>query len=281
MPSLATRTPTFLSRPTDSLFLWDWATPPEWQTALRAVAPAGERLSDFRIVWESGEPQNPIQRWVIWQMRPVSYTAHQVRREIDPRFTGLTERHPREHAYWHEHSRCYRKWGGGLAKTDRLTWELYHRTGQYGQRWWVIQGPTGGHRYHLTSVEQKLLGVRSKGRMKDVPLAGDLPYAPFDQRVLAHMRQLASVAKWHRVCQYADANEARLDVEEQREAEEARGALADWLDEQFSATFDEYRPIYKQAFREMPNRMSLIPKEDRPRLHDNAEFREQFVNEGT
>lgn len=265
----------------DSLFQWERETPPEWQAALRAVHPAGERLSDFRIVWEPGEPQSPIQRWVIWQMRPVHYTRLQVRRRIDPRFLGLTERHPREHAWWDSHARCYRKPGMALAKTDRLTWELYHRTGQYGQRWWVIQGDRGGHRYHLTPTESKLMGIRYGVRSMRPPFAGDLPYAAFDQRTLQHLVALENVAKWHKVCAYADANEARLDREEEAEAQGARGALADWLDAQFSKVFDEHLGVYKSVLKEMPNRRALMTKDEIPKPADHAEWREQFVTVGT
>ncbi len=263
------------------VFLWDNPAPPAWQDALWRVTPRGDTLSDFRIVWEPGEPQVPIQRYVLWQMRPRLNTWKMIQRG-DPRVLGLTQEPPRRNARWDAHGQCYRKWGGGLAMTDRLTYDLYQQTGQYGQRWWVIQGEHGGHRYELTGTEKKLLAMRTARRDVDIPLAGDLPYAPFDERVLRHLRQLESVARWQKVCYYADANERRLDAEEQKEAEGARAALSDWLDAQFGAVFSEYLPVYRAAFREMPR--PIATKDDRQRpasAEDHARWREDFVAVGT
>ena len=55
------------------MFQWQRETPVQWQTLLDRVCPAGERLSKFRLVWEPGDLQIPVQRWVIWQMRPPAY----------------------------------------------------------------------------------------------------------------------------------------------------------------------------------------------------------------
>lgn len=264
----------------NTVFLWEKPVPEEWQTALRDAAPAGERLSNFQIVWEPGEPQAPIQRYVLWQMRPRENTRKMIVRG-DPRVLGLTQEHPRKYAKWDAHLGCYRKWGGGFAATDLMTWKLYHETGQYGQRWWVIQGAHGGHRYDLTKVEQKILAMKSKRREVDVPLAGDLPYAEFDERVLRHLRKLESVARWQKVCAYADANEARLDAEEQKEAEESRRLMSDWLDEQFGAVFSEFSGVYRDTLREMPR--PITTKDSRQPTSDDAQaqWREEYIRVGT
>ena len=196
----------------------------------------------------------------------------------DPRILGLLQEPPRRHARWWESSRSFRKFDGSFAATDRLTYQLYQDTGMFGQRWWVIQGNTGGHRYLLNPTEKKLLGSKADGRFQDVPLAGDLPYAPFDQRVVQHLGEIEQVAIWQRVVQHAEANEARYDADEKFSAEVARSALADWLDRQYAATWDEFKPVYKQALRDMAptglSRANIVPA-------DNAQWKEQFVASGT
>lgn len=267
------------------MFLWHRTTPEAWQAALDAVCPSGDKLSRYLIVWEPGEPQAPIQRWCIWHMRPPQVTRKMIARThrgeiIDPRVMGLADYHPRRNARWDTRAGCYRKHDGGLAMTDRLTWELYHATGCYGTRWWSIQGPAGGHRFSLTHTEKKLLGTSTDGRQRDVPFIGDLPYAPFDNRVLAHLARLEEVALWQRVVGKADvaAQHKLWDADEQQAAEIARASLADWLDRQFGAIWDSYSPVYKSALREMPRRVTT--KEDRPAPGDNAAWREQFIQTG-
>lgn len=268
------------------MFLWHREVPEAWQAALDAVCPAGDKLSRFLIVWEPGEPQAPIQRWTIWQMRPPEVTRRMLARKyqgrvIDPRVMGLADYHPRRGARWDDRAKCYRRHDGSLAMTDRLTWELYHRTGSWGTRWWVIQGPAGGHRYTLTHTEKKLLGTSSDGRERDVPFAGDLPYAPFDQRVVRHFAQMEAVATWHRVLAKAEvaAQHRVWDADEQHALEAARASLADWIDRQFGALWDDYSPVYKQALRQMPRRVTT--REDRPTPGDNAEWRERFIAQGS
>jgi len=262
----------------NSVFRWDNDTPRAWDAALSRVCPAGDNLSQFRIFWESGEPSNPIQRWVIWQLRPISKTQELIYKRTDPRILGLTQPHPRRHTWWDAKAGMYRKWGGGTAMTDRLTWEIYQRTGRFAQRWWVIQGRTGGHRYHLNSVEKKLLSARTEGRMVDSPPAGDLCYAEFDQRVVEHVGQLEQVALWQRVLVEADGWR-RLDAEEQAAAEVARVAMADWLDKQFGATWDQYGHVIKDSVRHLPRPIST--RENRPVPADNDAWREQYVKLGT
>ena len=245
-----------------ALFEWQREAPRAWQDTLAGLFPQGENVTSYRIVWEPGEPESitgtpatEIQRWMIWQFRPVEWTRKQVLKAMhddptaDPRVQGLIEEHPRRGAFYDKKMGGYRKAGGKLANTDRLTYELYQQTGMLGTRWWVIQGDVGGHRYALTSVEKKLLAARSKGRVKDVPYAGDLPYAPFDRRVIKHLLSINKAQMWHKVYQYAQAYQHRLDQEERDEAMAAESALFDWLSGQFAETFDEYKGVYKDVLR--------------------------------
>jgi broad specificity phosphatase PhoE len=166
--------------------------------------------------------------------------------------------------------------------TDRLTYDLYRRTGQYGQRWWTIQGYGGGHRYALTETESKVLNIANQGKQKQFPPAGELPYADFDDRVIRAIGAIQQVAVWHRVCEKADLLEKRWDAEQKAAAQVARGHLADWLDHQWSGTWEDFKGDYKAALRNIPappvdQRAHLVPHG----AEDNAQWKEQFMQEGT
>ena len=244
--------------PTDDLFVWDRPVPPSWQAELDRLAPPHDHLASYRLVWEPGEPQAPVQRWVIWQMRPKAlteklvWTARNDPTRANPKVVGLLEEHPRKNAKWDANAGCYRKHDGRLAKTDRLTYELYHQTGCLGERFWIVQGDRGGHRWALTQTEKRLLWLATNGVRKDVPFPGDLPYAPFDRRVVKHLLDIERVLMTRRVLQYADAHEGLLDAEEQAEVEQARGLYFDWLGEQFAEVADELRPLYRRMVHDRP-----------------------------
>jgi len=79
---------------------------------------------------------------------------------------------------------------------DRTTWELFRETGCYGERWWVIQGDNGGHRYSLTDSELRFASAVSGGQAMKVPKIAELPYVPFDNRVLKHIAAYDKLASW-------------------------------------------------------------------------------------
>jgi hypothetical protein len=184
------------------------------------------------------------------------------------------EEHPRKHAKWDAAAGCYRKHDGRLAKTDRLTYELYHQTGCLGERFWVIQGDRGGHRWSLNQTEKRLLWLATNGVLKDVPFPGDLPYAPFDRRVTRHLLDIERVLMTRRVLQYGEQMEASLDAEEQAELEQARGLYFDWLGEQFAEVADEFRPMYRRLVNDRP--AGMRPRE----TVSEAEQREVFTKTG-
>jgi hypothetical protein len=70
--------------------------------------------------------------------------------------------------------------------TERA-WNLYQEFRCWGRPWWVIQGTRGGHKRWFSDTEQKLLKFHNLP--SDPPAPGDLPYAPFDARVMAAIAQ--------------------------------------------------------------------------------------------
>lgn len=177
---------------------YERAMPAEWQAALDAQHVPG--TARVVIAWEAGDVWQPIHRWMLWQLQPWHYSQNvAVKRELrgpHPRSTGH---------YCAPSSGCGCKngfgapthtmaWKGGATRLiDRQTWALHRRverqTGELviPRRLWVIQGPHGGHPFQVSMSEEKLR--RELGQSPDVPSAGDLPYAEFDQRVLVALER--------------------------------------------------------------------------------------------
>lgn len=264
-----------VARP-DALFLYDRAVPREWTRALQETCPRYDGISWFKIVWEPGEEFHPdfvVQRWVIWQMHTPEHTQRLILRD-HPGCSGFSLEHPRKDAKWDATLGCYVKADGSFAKTDKLTYELYKETGCYGVRFWVIQGETGGHRFNLSHLEKQILKFGSNGKMKDVPKMGDLPYAPFDTRVLPHFARIEQAAMARKVCKYALQNVHALDLDERNEWEYARTLLFDYLGSQFGELYDEFKPFIKQQLRKIP-----VPVGARKQETDGDELKDRFVHD--
>ncbi len=265
---------------TDDLFVWDREVPKAWQETLDRLAPPHDKLAHYRLVWEPGEPEAPVQRWVIWQMRPKAlteqlvWTARHHPERAHPKVVGLLEEHPRKNAKWDPEFGGYRKHDGRVAKTDRLTYELYQQTGCLGERFWIVQGDRGGHRWALSQTEKRLLWFATNGLMKDVPFPGDLPYAPFDRRVVKHLLDIERIVMTRKVLQYAEKQEALLDAEEQAEAEQARALYFDWIGEQFAEVADEFRGLYRKILADRPVGLEKVASVT------EAEQRDVFIKTG-
>lgn len=215
---------------------FDREPPPEWQDALRAVAPLSDRQSGLAIHFETGDRWQPVNRWIIWQLQPWPFVRPEVQRE-------LQGPHPRRHARLEYSPRTVNGKttlrpsvrGGPCRFVDRRTWEIHQHYAAQGvlvgpRRFWVIQGDGGGHPYQIEQADETMR--LALGLPADVPSAGDVPYAPFDQRVLDGIREydLARFAfGGNPATQAVRARVARWDATE-REANRLRYAkeTAEW-----------------------------------------------------
>lgn len=216
----------------------DRPVPYAWRDTLALHFPASEHVTHLHLRWEKGNPWEPINRFLIWHMYPVHAIAPDLRKELmgpPPRSRG--------HYCADGWCLCERKqdrWTDGAAfQIDQQQWELYRETGYYGQRWWVCQGDQGGHKYRLNDVEAKIARIAT-GR-SSTPAAGDLPYADFDDRVLAKIlerdraRMYAAVARW---AEDATVRGQMLTEEDRAGAQEANELLWKWLESQVGAKVD-------------------------------------------
>lgn len=154
---------------------------PCWQTQLDTLHPRAHDRSWLLLTWESGDPWSPVNRWIVWHMHPKHFLDNQ-----EDRKTELEGPSPRSTGHYCAVGYCpceikQNAWRDGAAfSIDLRTWEIYQQYGHYAQRWWIVQGNDGGHRYRLTTAEKRVNKLLTN--QYDTPAPGSLPYAPFDQR---------------------------------------------------------------------------------------------------
>jgi hypothetical protein len=125
------------------------------------------------------------------------------------------------------------------AFVSHLQWELFRETGCYPALYWIVQGDQGGHKWRLTQQEKQLLRLNGC-KITDVPAPGDLPYAPFDNRVIEQLAMRDKLKVWDKAQSqpWTKRQESALVathiVASERKALEieARWALHRWLEAQ-------------------------------------------------
>lgn len=194
-----------------TLFVPSREPDPRWTARLREVFPIQENRAYPEIVWEAGDDETiehegkplwlGIQRWVIYEMAPKAL-AYQL--GIDDLLDGPWQ--PNE-------------------IVSRTQWQLWRSHGRYGVPSWVIEGDNGGHKLRFSPREVetlKLLGVEHP----EPPIPGSLPYAPFDERVVAKLVEAYRLAQIQSKKSYR-----QLRDEEERAFREAQ---VKWLGEQIN-----------------------------------------------
>jgi hypothetical protein len=226
---------------------------PAWQQALDRIAPPHPNKSRLLVRWHGGRAYfdedvgrvvwQPIERWIIWELLPTAL--------MSPRFPAVV----RMHASVAEGGVTLDRLQGvtGLleldrAFTDREQWAIYRETGQYARMAWIIQGSRGGHQRNFT--EWQKLGLARRGLRDDPPYPGELPFAPFDNRVLDQLHRLQQSQAWNDVSARAERSWHLLDDEEKAQAQEARRALADWAEDQLGEVLDSATRAERAEVRE-------------------------------
>lgn len=203
-------------------FMWDREAPPDWQAWLDKVFPRNERLSWLKLIWIAGDETvsdfgrlrvDPVQRWVLFQCTSVVPSA------VLPLLLGPPP-HPKDNR----------------IPLMREQWDLYQSDQVYGQPYWIIQGERGGHKRRFNKFEQKLL--KAQRLPCDAPVAGALPYAPFDNRVIDKIVAFDHVQFWSRAIELDERKPDDLDAEERETTKAMRAWLLNWLESQVDAQMD-------------------------------------------
>lgn len=151
--------------------------PRDWATQLAELYPRSEQISWPRLRWEPGYPWEVVERWMIDEMIP----PHAVMPDVLEQLQSPTP--PQGH--WDAVLDEYVHDDDSIITTT--AWKLFRETGCWARPFWVIQGTKGGHKRWFSESEKKLL--RLHGLPSDPAAPGDLPYAPFDNRVIQKLTQ--------------------------------------------------------------------------------------------
>lgn len=217
----------------------------DWQAQLDREFDRGLRGTKLLIRWEHSEPWQTLDRWVLWIAQDPRYVATEP--WIERALNGPS---PRSEGHYCAQGYCLceedgqhrdrKRWVGGATKfIDTQTWRIYRETGLYAWRWWVIQGKNGGHRYKWEKEELPCLVSQLKGLGDQPPAIGDLPYAPFDQRVLRAVRAEQKAARAARALKDVSLRKNDMALEDRDQAEAVAKALWDWTGKQAEDLWSE------------------------------------------
>lgn len=210
---------------------------PAWNRALSRIAPRSENINWLHIDWFAGDPWEPVERWVVYEMTPWDTLARQ--REHARRFgfddeivADLTGPNPRTRGHFDRVLKRYVV-DGEPALIDRRQWVLFREFQCLAQPLWIIQGSRGGHKRHFTPSELRHLRTRGYPH-KAAPAPGELPYAEFDERVLVQLAKMDRLRQWDRAMSWR--KRTMTDTFKDRARAETRflKLFGDWLDEQMA-----------------------------------------------
>ena len=222
------------------MFVHDQQPDPTWQADLETLVPRHDRLNWLAIVWEPGMPYEPVQRWEIREMVP------RMPAELAEIVEDLRGPSPRERGRWVEDDTVPQHLGGKRWHSDSLVsltqWRVFQQTGCYSQRYWIIQGPFGGHPLRYTEAEQNFRA--SKG-LPDAPPPGDMDYAPYTHRVGLKASACDKLRRWKSGLAFDQRAErktaAGLWVRRDRwnEEQEFAARMLTWMEDEISAVVSD------------------------------------------
>lgn len=163
--------------------------PKEWEVQLAELSPPTNRFSWLKLIWEPGYPWEPVERYLIYQMVPRHGIPLGFLEQLeDPHPPSAHGNYYDQHKEWVDEKGVSRR-GQFIRNPDCIiterAWHLYRDTKCWGRPFWVIQGAEGGHKRWFSPNEKKFL--KMAGLPTESPPPGDLPYADFDDRVMARL----------------------------------------------------------------------------------------------
>lgn len=225
--------------PDDRLFWWTRTPPPHWVAALRARYPQQENIEYPDLVWESGSPERPVQRWAIVRSFP-AWAFPQVAHVLRDRPAKSIVR-------------------AGMKA-------YYEATGRVRWPWWLIQGDMGGHPVEYTEADAAWF--RYLGQPDTPPRPGTKAYAPLDDRVFVQLQMLDL-----RNGKFVNPEEAEIQREKAK-----RTLLRQTSWDETSAMVDEDLRSIMPAVLDKARRVDRGSARDFSRVDDD-ELREHHINQ--
>lgn len=234
-----------------SSFEWTRAVPPAWADDLAMLSP-GENVSSLHLSWLAGWPYEPVQRWVVYEVLPVSQVGKIIEQEhrlnlhdtmIQNLWNAVKGPDPRTVGKWIPAKVAGGKRWVSNSLVSRNQWDLHKQTGGLPFLSWIIEGDQGGHAWQFGPFEMGFLiaaGVEppvAQELAEAWPNPGDQPYAPYDARVFRALAERDLLRKWRESLAWEDrANRTEAGLVLQGEAahrrEDMMRRVMTWLDNQ-------------------------------------------------
>jgi predicted dehydrogenase len=157
--------------------------PPHWQEALGELGQPKAQLAHVEIWWDPG-----CLRWLLMECIPPEGVSDDIRLQLLT-YPDKTAFRMRQAAYFREH-------------------------GKIPLAFWIIQGDQGGHRLQYGEHEATL--AQFYGGSREPPKAGSLPYAEFDNRVVAALHGYDRAMSKFATLQAAYDGDAKAALEQMR-----------------------------------------------------------------
>lgn len=223
--------------------------PAAWSRDLARLAPRSDSVNWLHVAWYAGDPWEPVERWIVYEMTPFATVAasqaHQRQFGFDDEwFLALTGPNPRTLGHYDAALGAYVS-DGLPAVIDRRQWVLFRELGAFARPVWICQGASGGHKRAFTGLELRYL--RAEGYPWDAaPAPGELDYAEFDGRTLDQLARLDRLRQWnHRARSWRDRTiEDTFKARAQAEVQFLK-LFGTWLDTQMAGMADAIGDILR------------------------------------
>jgi hypothetical protein len=237
----------------DEIFILQQDPPEDWVRRLREISPISDVVSWLDFHWHT-----PSQRWVIYECVPIKYVDDLTLLED---LMGPDADSPE----------------GQRAGTTVTSYQqrMYHKHRVHARPCWVIQGTKGGHQVVYGESTKEL--CRARGLPTEPPMPGDLPYAPFDERVvtqLIRMNKLVKVRNDLGEFKRKHGNVENWKREKREELRRARAEFVKFLDDQLTDGDD----LLKSAARK--GEIDNAPVDDREYVEDAELQNARYVETG-
>ena len=223
---------------------------PEWDTALQKLATREDRATWLHLVWEPGEPYDPVQRWEIYELLPPHI--------VNPTWLEEFKRPPpRMDGQWIDDDEVVggKRWESAslVSRMQYDLWTQYHR---WPQRLWVVQGEGGGHLRRLTRHQEASFELHNPGMLWPAP--GELAYADPDERTWDALRlrerlmyREYQLDRWELSVDQSGRDDTQV-LEDQRQV--LNQQIDSWLEEQFYSIKQVMpRDALKEAWEDAPS----------------------------
>ena len=248
---------------------------PAWNRALARIAPRSEHLNWLHVDWFAGDPWDPVERWVVYEMTPWNTLAAQ--RELAQRFgfedeivADLTGPNPRTKGHYDRALRRYVCDAPEPPLIDRRQWVLFQQFRCLAQPLWIIQGSRGGHKRHFTPSELRYLRTRGYP-LKAAPAPGELPYAEFDERVVTQLAKMDRLRQWDRAKSWRKRTMTDTFRDRARAEQKFIRLFGNWLDGQMAGVADGVKDAIAMGLIKGVKDVNDLPYRDQMSERENVD----------